>query len=150
MPQSLALVIVHIIFSSKERRPFLSEDIRPRIHAYLATVARDHDCECFCVGGVADHVHLAVRLSRTITIAQLVEKLKTSSSAWVKRQPPKLDSFAWQNGYAAFSVSPGNLDALRKYIETQAEHHKRRDFREEIQALFRQYGVEFDERYVWD
>jgi putative transposase len=148
MPQSLALIIVHIVFSTKDRRPLLSEDIRPQLHAYLATVSRDHGCDCYRTGGIADHVHLAIRLSRTITIAQLVEKLKTSSSAWLKTQG--LRAFVWQNGYAAFSISPGNLDALRTYIDTQDEHHRKLDFKAELRTLLTQYGVEFDERYVWD
>jgi REP element-mobilizing transposase RayT len=93
---------------------------------------------------------LAVRLSRTITIAQLIEKLKTASSKWLKTQSAELDSFAWQNGYAAFSISPGNLEALRQYIDHQEEHHQRHDFQEEMRTLLKQYGVEFDERYVWD
>jgi putative transposase len=148
MPQSLALIIVHIVFSTKDRLPLLSEDIRPQLHAYLATVSRDHGCDCYRTGGIADHVHLAIRLSRTITIAQLVEKLKTSSSAWLKTQG--LRAFVWQNGYAAFSISPGNLDALRTYIDTQDEHHRKLDFKAELRTLLTQYGVEFDERYVWD
>lgn len=150
MPQSLALVVVHIIFSTKDRHQTLTEDVRTRLHAYLAVVARDHDCECFRSGGVADHVHLAVRLSRTMTIASLVEKLKTSSSKWLKEQSPNLSGFAWQKGYAAFSVSPGNVNALITYIDDQEEHHKKRDFKEELRALLRQYGFEFDERYIWD
>lgn len=94
MPQSLSLVIVHVVFSTKERRPFLDLDTRPKLHAYLATVARNVGCEAFRVGGVADHVHLAIRLSRTITIADLIETLKTSSSKWVKTQSADLATFA--------------------------------------------------------
>lgn len=150
MSQSLSLVIVHIVFSTKDRHPFLNDDMQPRLHAYLATVARDHDCDCFCAGGVADHVHLAVRLSRTMTIATLIQKFKTSSSKWLKFQSPQLRAFAWQNGYAVFSVSPKHLDALRQYINEQEQHHKKRDFKKELLALLTQYGVEYDEQYLWD
>ncbi|MGA2246694.1 MAG: IS200/IS605 family transposase [Verrucomicrobiota bacterium] len=131
MPQSLSLVVVHVIFSTKERRPFFEPDTRAKLHAYLATVARNADCEGYRVGGVADHVHLAIRLSRTITIAGLVENLKTSSSKWLKTQSAKLASFAWQRGYACFSVGPVDLDSLCAYIDDQEKHHSQRTFQEE-------------------
>ena len=150
MPQSLSLVIVHIIFSTKDRKPVLDHPVRHDLHAYLATAARNADCECYCVGGVADHVHLAIRISRTMTIAKLVGELKTSSSKWLKTQSSKLAGFAWQNGYGAFSVGPSDLGALRQYIETQEEHHKKHTFQDELRALLKKYGVEHDERYMWD
>ncbi len=124
--------------------------MRPALHAYLATVARNVDCECFRVGGVADHVHLAVRLSRTITMAQLIEELKTSSSKWLKTQSPALAAFAWQRGYGAFSVGPSVLNALLHYIDNQEEHHRTRTFLDEYRAILKKYGIEYDGRYVWD
>jgi putative transposase len=150
MPQSLSLVIVHLIFSTKDRVACLGGSVRPSLHAYMATVARNAGCECYRVGGVADHVHLAVRLARTITIAALVEELKTSSSKWLKTQQAQLSGFAWQRGYASFSVGPGDLAALLAYIDNQEEHHRTRPFQEEYRALLNKYGIEFDERYVWD
>lgn len=150
MPQSLSYLLTHIVFSTKDRTPVLDATVRPALHAYLATVARNVECECFRVGGVADHVHLAVRLSRTITMAQLIEELKTSSSKWLKTQSPALAAFAWQRGYGAFSVGPSDLNALLHYIDTQEEHHKTRTFQEEYRAFLKKYGIEYDERYVWD
>jgi REP element-mobilizing transposase RayT len=150
MPQSLSYIVTHIIFSTKDRAPMLGAAVRPSLHAYLATVARNNDCECFRAGGTADHVHLAVRLSRTITVAKLVETLKTSSSKWIKIQLPELTSFSWQRGYGAFSVSPSHLDALQQYIKTQEEHHQTRSFKEEYQAILAKYSIEYDERYVWE
>jgi putative transposase len=150
MPQSLALVIVHLVFSAKDRRPIIGPDIGPQLHAYLAAVAHNAGCECFRVGGVADHVHLAIRISRTTTIAGLVEELKTSSSKWLKAQSVHLSDFAWQRGYGAFSVCPSDLDALRAYIDAQEEHHQTRTFQEEYRMFLEKYGVQFDERYVWD
>jgi len=150
MPQSLSYLLTHIVFSTKDRTPLLEATVRPALHAYLATVARNMDCECFRVGGVADHVHLAVRLSRTITMAQLIEELKTSSSKWLKAQSPALAAFAWQRGYGAFSVGPSDLSALLHYIDTQEEHHRTRTFQDEYRAFLTKYGIEFDERYVWD
>ena len=150
MPQSLSLVIVHVIFSTKERRPFIEPDTRPKLHAYLATVARNAGCDAYRVGGVADHVHLAIRLSRTITIADLVETLKTSSSKWLKTQSPGLDEFSWQRGYGCFSVGPSDLDALCAYIDHQEEHHKTRTFQDEFRMFLEKYGVKYEEAYVWN
>ena len=150
MPQSHSYLLTHIVFGTKDRAPVLDATVRPALHAYLATVARNVDCECFRVGGVADHVHLAVRLSRTITMAQLIEELKTSSSKWLKTQSPALAAFAWQRGYGAFSVGPSDLNALLHYIDTQEEHHRTRSFQDEYRAFLKKYGIEYDERYVWD
>ena len=150
MPQSLSLVIVHVIFSTKERRPLVDTDTRPKLHAYLATVARNAGCECYRAGGVADHVHLAIRLSRTLTIADLVENLKTSSSKWLKTQSADLAAFSWQRGYGCFSVGPADLDSLCAYIDKQEEHHRTRTFQEEFRMFLKKYGVEYDEAYVWD
>jgi len=150
MPQSLSYLLTHIVFSTKDRSPVLDPVVRPALHAYLSTVARNADCECFRAGGMADHVHLAVRLSRTITMAQLIEELKTSSSKWLKTQSPALSSFAWQRGYGAFSVGPSDLNALLHYIDTQEEHHRTRTFKDEYRAFLQKYGIEYDERYVWD
>jgi len=150
MPQSLSFLLIHIVFSTKDREPVLDVAVRPALHAYLATVARNSDCECYRVGGVADHVHLAIRLSRTMTTAKLVEELKISSSKWLKCQAPELAAFAWQRGYGAFSVGPSDLDALRHYIDSQEEHHRTRTFQDEYRAFLIKYGIDHDERYVWD
>ncbi|PIP38993.1 MAG: transposase [Desulfobacterales bacterium CG23_combo_of_CG06-09_8_20_14_all_51_8] len=150
MPQSLSFLLIHVVFSTKDRAPMLGATVRPALHAYLATVARNADCECYRVGGVADHVHIAVRLSRTITVATLVEKLKTSSSKWLKTQSPDLAGFSWQRGYGAFSVGLANLDDLRRYIDNQEEHHRVRTFQEEYRSLLTKYGIVYEERYVWD
>jgi REP element-mobilizing transposase RayT len=150
MPQSLSRVIVHLVFSTKDRRPFLGADVRGPLHAYLATVVRTSGCDCFRVGGVADHVHLAVGLTRTISVADLVQELKTSSSGWLKTQSTDLRGFAWQRGYGAFSVGPGDLDAVIDYIDRQEEHHRAKSFEMEYLAFLEKYGIEHDERYVWD
>ena len=150
MPQSLSLVIVHLIFSTKDRRPFLDDSIQASIHAYLATVARNTGCECYRVGGLDDHVHLAIRMSRTISVADLVEKVKTASSKWAKSQSADLRDFSWQRGYGCFSVGPQDLNALVDYIDHQHAHHKTRTFQEEFRMFLEKYGVEYDEAYVWD
>jgi putative transposase len=150
MPQSLSFLLVHVIFSTKDRTPRLDESVRPALYAYLATVVRNAKCECYRVGGVSDHVHLAIRLSRTTAVSELVEDLKASSSKWIETQSPTLAKFAWQRGYAAFSGGPTDLQALIEYIESQETHHRKHDVQEEFRALLKKYGVECDERYMWD
>ena len=150
MPQSLSFVLIHVIFSTKDRLPLLQPGVRPHLHAYLATVARNAGCEAHRVGGVADHVHLGIRLSRTVTIAHLVEELKTSSSKWLKTQSPDLGGFAWQRGYGCFSVGPAELDSLCAYIDGQEEHHRQRTFQDEFRMFLAKYKVEYNEAYVWD
>jgi REP element-mobilizing transposase RayT len=147
MPQSLAFVLIHVVFSTKDRAPLLDVSFRPALYAYLATVARNAECECYRVGGVEDHVHLAVRLSRTANVAKLVEELKSSSSKWLKTQSSELSKFAWQRGYGAFSVGPAELDAL---IRSQEAHHRKQSFQDELRVFLKKYGMECDERYLWD
>jgi putative transposase len=148
MSQSLARVLVHIVFSTKDRRPWLGDVIRLDMHAYLVgTVQADN--VLLRAGGVSDHVHLAIYLARTESIAKLVERLKVSSSKWIKARGPEFSTFAWQKGYAVFSVGLQDKAALIEYIDNQASHHKRRDFQAEMRVLFTTYGVDFEERFVW-
>jgi REP element-mobilizing transposase RayT len=148
MPQTLSFNLVHVIFSTKNRAPFIDDERIAPLHAYLAGTARKLDCECFRVGGVADHVHLAIRLPTTKTAAKFVSEIKTGSSVWMKQQG--VANFAWQRGYALFSVGPADLGALVKYIDGQATHHRKRSFQDEMRAFFEKYHIAFDERYVWD
>jgi REP element-mobilizing transposase RayT len=150
MPQSLSKVIIHTIFSTKDRHPWLDANVRPRMHAYLATICRDAGAEALRVGGVADHVHLVTTLPRTLTQADMLEGLKNKSSKWIKGIAPNYRHFYWQRGYGAFSVSPSQLDALLEYVETQEEHHRSHTFQEEYREFLRKHGVGYDERYVWD
>lgn len=150
MPQSLSCLLIHIIFSTKDRRPWLNDTIRPELHAYMASVAGTGENFCFRVGGVEDHVHIAVLLARNATVAKLVEALKVSSSKWIKTKGQAFASFRWQRGYAAFSVGPVDRAPLLEYIDAQATHHRKRDYQTEMRALFTRYGVAFDERFVWD
>lgn|SRR5665213_1942348 len=150
MPQSLAFVLVHVVFGTKGRVAVLDASLRPELFSYLATVVRNSGSECYRVGGMADHVHLAVRLNRKSNVSELVGDLKSSSSKWLKMKSPRLAKFEWQKGYGAFSVSPKDLNALIAYIDAQEVHHAKRDFQDEFRALLQKYGVEFDERYLWD
>ena len=150
MPQSLSYILVHVVFSTKDRAPTLGAAVRPALQAYLATVARNAGCECYRVGGTADHVHLAVRLSRTTAACELVETLKISSSKWMKTQSPDCPGFSWQRGYGSVSVGPRDLEGLRRYIDNQEEHHRVLSFQEEYRAFLDTNEIEYDERYVWD
>lgn len=150
MPQSLDNILLHLVFSTKDRFPFFGVTIRPALHAYLAAVARNAGCACPRVGGTVDHVHLAVHLARTITVAALVEEVKTSSSKWLKTQSSNLGGFAWQRGYGVFSVGPSDAEALLLYIDRQDEHHQRQSYQDEFREFLRLYGVAYDEQYVWD
>jgi REP element-mobilizing transposase RayT len=148
MAQTLSLNLVHVVFSTKKRQPLISDDVGPALHAYLAGTARKLDCECFRVGGVADHVHLALRLASTRTAAKVVSEIKTASSTWMKEQG--VAGFAWQSGYGLFSVGPADLGALMGYIDGQRQHHAKRSFQDEMRGFCEKYHVPIDERYAWD
>jgi len=150
MPQSLSYILVHLIWSTKDRHPWLESGIRERAHAFLAGTVRRSDCEAYRVGGVADHVHLALRLSRTLSVADLVMEIKTASSKWLKAEHPVCNNFRWQQGYGAFSVGMSHKETLLRYIDKQEAHHRIRTFQEEYRELLRRYRVDYDERYVWD
>ena len=151
MPQSFAQIYLHLVFSTKDRRPFLQDsDVQSELHAYLGGICRDVDCPSFIVGGVADHVHILCHLGRTITVADLVRELKRESSKWLKERFPQQAEFHWQSGYGAFSISPSHVPAVKEYIRTQEEHHRTVTFQDELRTLLTKYGVQWDERYVWD
>ena len=151
MPQSLSAVYIHLVFSTKDRRPFLRDPhMRQRLHRYIGEVSKRLDCPPIRIGGVEDHVHLMARLSRTITQAGWVKELKRVSNRWLKEQGAVYEDFDWQGGYAAFSVSRSNLDRVSHYISGQPEHHRKRSFQDELRALLCKHGVEWDERYLWD
>ena len=150
MAQSLAQIYLHIVFSTKDRTPFLNDkDLRDEMHGYLGGACNILDSPVLRIGGTEDHVHILCRLSRKYAIADLLRKLKQNSSKWVKTKNPALSDFYWQDGYGAFSVSPAHVPALRRYIEDQEEHHRKETFQDEFRRLLVKYGIEWDERYVW-
>jgi putative transposase len=151
MAQSLSNILVHLIFSTKDRHPFLADkQQRVAMHRYLAAVSGRLGCPAICVGGTADHVHCLARQGRTITVAEWVKELKRTSSQQAKTQAASLRGFQWQAGYGAFSVSQSLSRRVERCIEQQPEHHKRFDFKTEFRKLLQAHGVEYDERYVWD
>jgi putative transposase len=150
MPQSLSAVYIHLIFSTKERRPFLlDETVRGLLHSYLGGISKQLECAPIITGGMEDHVHLLARFGRTITQAEWVKELKRVSNLWLKEQHSIRD-FEWQSGYADFSVSASNLEQVKRYIANQEQHHRKMNFQDELRTLLRRYHVEWDEGYIWD
>ena len=151
MPQSLVQIYLHIVYSTNVRKPFLQEKaFRERTHAYLAGICKNLDCPALIVGGVEDHVHVLCRFGKKIEVADLLRDLKRDSSKWIKAENARLPDFHWQHGYGAFSISPSHVDSLQDYIRNQEEHHRRESFQDEFRRLCAKYGLEIDERYVWD
>ena len=148
MPQSLASVLIHLIFSTKNREPTIPHQLLPQLHAYIVGILANLQCPSLRTGGVVDHTHPLFSLLRTAAIAEVVEEVQKGSSKWMKQQG--VPEFAWQAGYAAFSVSESQKVAVIRYIEQQEEHHKRQSFQEEVRAFLTRHGVTYDERYVWD
>jgi putative transposase len=151
MPQSLAKILVHTVFSTKDRRPFFRDPaLREELHRYLGGILSQLDCQPILVGGVEDHVHLLCTLSRTNDAATMVKEVKRGSSLWLKTKGAELQDFAWQGGYGIFSIGQSQVDAVRAYIAGQEKHHRKVSFQEEFRRLLERYEIAFDERYVWD
>ena len=151
MPQSLSAVYIHLVFSTKERRPFLRDNpTRDALHSYVGAISKQLDCPPIKVGGVEDHIHILARFSRTITQAEWVKELKRVSNLWLKERGRDYYDFEWQGGYADFSVSQSNLEQVMQYIDKQPEHHRKMNFQDELRALLRKHEIQWGEKYVWD
>lgn len=148
MPQSLSKVYVHIVFSTKNQKPIIKESVRGELQAYLIGILSNlgsYTNEIYCN---PDHVHILCTLPRTITIAQMVNKIKSPSSKWLKTKG--IPNFFWQDGYGIFSVSSSKVEVVESYIRNQKEHHTELSFKEELRKFFLEYGIEYDEQFVWD
>lgn len=150
MSQSLGNVLVHLIFSTKDRRPLITDSIREPLHRYITGIFQHHDSPLITTNSVDDHIHVLFKLSRKFSIAEIVEQVKSGSSGWIKKQLPEFRDFYWQGGYGAFSIGQSQVDQVKGYIARQPEHHQRESFQEEFRKILRRYEVEHDERYVWD
>ncbi len=148
MPSTHLSLHYHIVFTTKDRTPAIAAAWRERLHAYLGGVARNVEAIPEAIGGVADHIHLLLGLRATACLADVVRDVKAVSSRWVHDEIGDR-TFAWQEGYGAFTVSASQREAVRDYVARQEEHHRRQTFQEEYLALLRRSGVEFDERYLW-
>jgi len=151
MSQSLAKIIVHTVFSTKDRRPLLRDKpLREELFQYIGGILSNHDCQPLIIGGVEDHVHILSTLSRTLPAADMVKEVKRGSSLWLKTKGSALQDFAWQNGYGMFSIGFSQVGTVRDYIAGQEEHHRKVSFQDEFREFLKRYEVAFDERYVWD
>ena len=151
MPQSLAQVYLHIVFSTKNRVPFLKDKkLQEETHAYLSGICKNLDSPSLLIGGTTDHIHILCSFSRKNTISDLLRELKRDSSKWIKTKIPSPSKFYWQQGYGAFSIGPSHIGPLKKYIDNQEEHHRKETFQDEFRRLLRKYRIDYDERYVWD
>lgn len=148
MSQSLSKIYLHCVFSTKHRQPYIKDAIREDLYGYIIGTLSSLHSYVEIVGAHTDHVHLLCTLPRTLTVADLISKVKASSSKWFKEQG--IENFSWQNGYGVFSVSMTKVRAVKKYIKNQDEHHKKTTFQEEYRDFLKNYNIDFDENYVWD
>ena len=149
MAQTLVSLLVHVIFSTKNREPFISPSLEPELFAYIGGILKNQNSRLLDAGGTADHVHLLISQSKNVSLSSLMKDLKKDSSFWIKTKGRQFDNFHWQDGYGAFSIGHSQIAALKKYISQQKEHHRKRTFQEELMAFLDEYGMEYDVRYLW-
>lgn len=150
MGQSLVKNYIHIVFSTKYRQPLIKPGIEEELYRYLGGICSKLECNPVQIGGFTDYVHILCMLSKKIPLMKLLEELKAHSSKWIKTKGEDYRNFYWQDGYGAFSVKPNEVDRVIKYIANQHEHHTKKNFQDESRYFLNIYGVEYDERYVWD
>ena len=150
MPQSLSSILIHLIFSTKNREPFISTAIEPELRPYMAKIFRELKSPSLTIGGSDDHVHILFSLGRTIEVADLIQEVKTESSNWIKTKGQEFENFHWQRGYGAFSIGQSEVATLKRYIAGQRTHHQRVTFQDEYRKFLESNGIDYDERYVWN
>lgn len=150
MPQSLSSILIHLVFSTKNRQPLIKPDIERELYRYMATVFKNAGCSSLAIDGTEDHLHILFVLSRTKTVAEVVEEIKTSTSRWIKEKGSIYRHFQWQTGYGAFSIGQSQVPSVKNYLKRQKEHHRKRSFQDEMRLLLAKYEVKYDEKYVWD
>jgi len=150
MPQSYTQLLYHIVYSTKDRQPWLTAPVRERLYPYLGGAIRSEGGVELCIGGVDDHVHILARLRQDKAVSAVIGAIKANSSGWIHREFPDLAQFAWQAGYGAFTVSKSQEGRVRTYIEGQEEHHRSKSFKVELIGLLDGHEIEYDERYLWE
>lgn len=143
-------MFVHIIFHIKNKAVTIRNQEKNELYAYMGSIIKEHNSIPIIINGMEDHVHIFCIMSKNIYLAKLVEEVKRHSSRWIKTKAPYYSKFAWQGGYAGFSVSPSLHDKTKNYIANQEIHHKTMTFKEEYLMFPKEYGIEFDERYLWE
>jgi len=150
MAHTFTSLLYHVIWSTKDRRPQIDPELRPRLFPYLGGIVGELGGKALQIGGMPDHVHLLLSLPATAAPADVVRVVKTNSSRWIHETWPQRRAFAWQTGYGAFSVSRSNREVVEQYIANQEEHHRRMTFQEELITFLKRHGLEYDERYLWE
>ncbi len=149
MAHSFCKIYIHIIFSTKNRQRWLDETIRPRVHAYIATLARNAGCPFVVAGGPDDHIHILADMGKKVHPVEMIGRIKQESSKFIKTLGSEYRDFYWQSGYGMFSVGPTRVDDVKAYIDGQVDHHRRQTFQDEFRAFLDRYGIEYDEQYIW-
>ena len=150
MSQSLSSVLIHLVFSTKNREPFITAEVETELHPYMTKIFSELKSPSLAIDGTTDHVHILFSLARVVTLADIVEEVKTSTSKWIKTKGREFRDFHWQRGYGAFSIGQSNIATLKRYIRNQKEHHQRITFQDEYRKFLKAYDIEFDEKYVWE
>ena len=150
MPQSLFKILVHIVFSTKNRADLITPEIENALFGYIHGIVENNGSKLIVAGGTANHIHLLVSLGKKIDVPELIGDIKRDSSSWIKEQDANFSNFYWQKGYGAFSIGQSQVETVVNYINNQKEHHKKKVFKEEFRELLKKYEVDYDERYVWD
>lgn len=150
MPQSLVRMLVHVVFSTKNRADLIIPEIENNLFGYMHGIVENNKSKLILANGTENHVHLLISLGKTLSISELIGDIKRDSSSWIKQQDKEFNDFYWQEGYGAFSVGQTEDEIVLKYIAKQKEHHKTKDYKTEFRGFLKKYNIEYDERYVWD
>jgi REP element-mobilizing transposase RayT len=150
MAQTLVNLMVHVIFSTKNREKLITSEIEPELFAYMGGILTNNESRLLDAGGTADHVHLLISQSKKVSLSSLMKDVKKDSSSWIKTEGKELRNFHWQDGYGGFSIGRSDLPRLKKYIADQKEHHRKRSFQGELVQFLDEYGIEYNERYLWN
>ena len=149
MASTFTKILVHFVFSTKNRMPTVAPAVEPGLHAYMVGISRNLECWTLAINGMPDHIHMLVSLSKKISVVTFMEEVKRDSSRWMNKEHPQRETFRWQDGYAGFSIGESGVEPLKVYIANQKKHHERKSFQEELLELLKKYHVEYDERYIW-
>ena len=150
MPSTYTNLLYHVVFSTKQRTPLISNEFQEELYRYIGGIVRAEGGVQFEIGGTSDHIHILAKFKPAISVSEMLAKIKANSSKWANEHKMKLRKFGWQEGYAAFSVSESQVPAVREYIRNQEEHHRTQPYQEEFIALLERHGIEYDPRYLWD